>query len=149
MTLLDTLRALAAADIHLRIESDSLKYRAPPGAMTPVLRDALAEHKATVTRLIPTPAGALLIESVRGELTFGELAVEVALQVPGAGEVWLVPRATGRHRVELTPGDLTAMALVQVEFPGARVVSMQRPVRVSPANLHEPEPPDSSLAASV
>lgn len=149
MTLLDTLRALAAADIDLWTEGDRLKYGAPPGAMTPALRGALTDHKPALLRLLPTPAGALLTQAVRGERTFSELGVEVELHVPGAGVVWLVARPTGRPRVELTPADLTAIALVQAEFSGARVVSIRGPVRSATATVHEPEPPDTSLVASV
>jgi hypothetical protein len=44
----DVMRHLAAAGVTLRIEGATLRYRAPPGAIMPDLRDALRELKPTL-----------------------------------------------------------------------------------------------------
>ena len=44
----DLLQALRAAGVTLRIVGNTLRYRAPRGALTPELRAALAEHKPDI-----------------------------------------------------------------------------------------------------
>jgi hypothetical protein len=113
------------------------------------LRAALAESKAALLELLSTLAGQVVAQAIRGEQTFPDLGLDVALKVPGLGEVWLVARPTGRDRPELTPADVTAIALVQAEFPNAEVVSITRRRIRSPMSVHEPAAPDTSHVRSV
>ncbi|HEY0603110.1 MAG TPA: condensation domain-containing protein, partial [Herpetosiphonaceae bacterium] len=48
MTVIDLLTSLRQLNIDLWVEDDRLRFRAPPGALTPDLRAALADHKAEV-----------------------------------------------------------------------------------------------------
>ena len=48
MTVSELLKTLKKRGIDLKPEGDSLRYRAPAGALTPALRKALATHKAEV-----------------------------------------------------------------------------------------------------
>ena len=117
MTLKRLRAALADARISVDLAQDGLRYRAPVGALTAQLREELGRHR----------------EALRDELwhearvrAFEDLDVEVLLTGPEWGEVWLVSRLTGLPRPELTPSDIRAIQLVQREFPGASVVSIQR-----------------------
>jgi hypothetical protein len=48
MTAIELLEDLKKRGVDLEPEGDSLRYRAPAGALTPALRQALAAHKAEV-----------------------------------------------------------------------------------------------------
>ena len=149
------LASLRAVNVVLRLDGARLRYQAPTGALTPELRSAVAEHRAELVALLAaeTAADVLRVKVValrpRGAegtsaetspavcaaavppvagASFVELAVEVLLR-GDFGDVWLVPKATGTRRPELTPADVEVIRLVQAEFPGARVVSIQAPPR--------------------
>jgi len=48
MTARELLETLRRRGVDLKPEGDSLRYRAPAGALTPTLRNALATHKTEV-----------------------------------------------------------------------------------------------------
>ena len=75
MTISALLDELQALGVVLTVAGDKLSYKAPKDAMTPALRAALKEHKATVIDLLtlPTPAcPGPELEALRKEI--GELA---------------------------------------------------------------------------
>ena len=57
---------------------------------------------------------------------FEELGVEVCIRSEELGDVWLVPRYTGRDRKEITPEHAATIHHLLAAFPGARVVSFDR-----------------------
>jgi hypothetical protein len=52
VSLPELLAAVQQAGIHLSADGDTLKYDAPRGALTPDLRAALLEHKATLLAVL-------------------------------------------------------------------------------------------------
>jgi len=48
--------ALKMRDVHVEVVGDKLRCRAAVGVLTPELRQALAEHKAALLRLLTVPA---------------------------------------------------------------------------------------------
>ncbi len=70
-------------------------------------------------------------EPLRGLTTedidsFKELGVEVCLRSEAFGEVWLVPKYTGRDRKEITPEHAATICQVLQAFPGSQVVSFEK-----------------------
>src|SRR2546429_8209542 len=58
MTVAEILADLAQQGVQLWAEGDRLRYRAPKGVLTPVLRAMLSEHKAEILALLQQhPAG--------------------------------------------------------------------------------------------
>ena len=76
----DLLQALRAAGVTLRIVGDSLRYRAPRGALTPELRAALAEHKPDILHDYHERAG---IVEYHGGLPRAEAEALAAVDVLG------------------------------------------------------------------
>ena len=54
----ELLSALSARDIRLRVEGGSLRFNAPPGALTTELRAEIATHKPALLELLASPAPA-------------------------------------------------------------------------------------------
>ncbi|WP_433257650.1 MupA/Atu3671 family FMN-dependent luciferase-like monooxygenase [Streptosporangium sp. CA-135522] len=66
---IDLLSRLRAAGVDLWVDGERLRFSAPPGALTPELRNALGEHRAEVMDLLrraPGPAAAIA-RAERGE----------------------------------------------------------------------------------
>jgi hypothetical protein len=53
MTLSETLDELSHRGVVLEASGDRLRYRAPVGALTPELRDALVMYKGRIARVAP------------------------------------------------------------------------------------------------
>ncbi len=56
MTAQRLLEALHGAGVELRLDGGRLRYRAPPGALTPDLRAAAAEHRDMLVELLTAEA---------------------------------------------------------------------------------------------
>jgi thioesterase domain-containing protein/acyl carrier protein len=56
LTLAELLAAIRTAGIELEVQGDRLKCRAPTGALTPTLSDAIREHKAELMRMLADSA---------------------------------------------------------------------------------------------
>ena len=52
MTAVEVLTTCRQAGIHLEAAGDKLRYEAPPGTLTPALRDTLTQHKAELLSLL-------------------------------------------------------------------------------------------------
>ena len=52
MTTVELLTTCRQAGIHLEAAGDKLRYEAPPGTLTPELRDTLTHHKAELLTLL-------------------------------------------------------------------------------------------------
>ena len=52
MTALELLSNLSSKDIEIWADGDRLRYNAPKGALTPDLREKLADHKSEVLALL-------------------------------------------------------------------------------------------------
>jgi hypothetical protein len=58
--------------------------------------------------------------------SFKALGVEVCLRSEAFGEIWLVPRYTGKDRKEITPEHVATICRVIEAFPGSRVVAFDK-----------------------
>ena len=54
MTAVEVLTTCRQVGIRLEAAGDKLRYEAPPGTLTPALRDTLARHKAELLNLYLT-----------------------------------------------------------------------------------------------
>ena len=52
MTAVELLTTCRQAGIHLDAAGEKLRYEAPPGTLTPALRDTLTQHKAELLSLL-------------------------------------------------------------------------------------------------
>ena len=82
-----------------------------PGVHAPRFRPSTGEPVATNT---PAPKAADVT-------SFEALGASVCLDIPGAGEVWLVPDYTPAARPEVSAADLLSLVSTIRIFPGARV----------------------------
>src|SRR5262245_11435362 len=78
----EVLSAVYRAGIVLRAEGNRLRYDAPEGALTPELRDALAQHKAA---LLAALAPVREFESFHGGLTVPRPAWDLASGLEARG----------------------------------------------------------------
>jgi hypothetical protein len=60
MTPTDLLTELSCRGVMLEAKGNRLRYRAPQGILTPELRQALAEHKTSILRLLSAPPADVL-----------------------------------------------------------------------------------------
>ena len=97
MTLAELLTVVRAADIRLEARGDRLLFDAPPGALTPELRTALAEQKpALLTFLAPVE-----FVTLKGGLTIPVPALRLALDLEARG----IPLATDADHQFVVPKD--------------------------------------------
>jgi len=54
------------------------------------------------------------------------LDIEARIQVPGVGDIWLVPEHTASPRRELTPAHVEAIRCAIAAFPEGQLVSLER-----------------------
>jgi hypothetical protein len=109
MTLAELLTLVRAADIRLEARSDRLLFDAPHGALTPVLRAALADQKpALLAWLAPVE-----FVTLKGGVTIPVPALPLALDLEARG----IPLATDADRQFVVPKDewLTADDLVNIQ----------------------------------
>ena len=135
MIALEVLTELRHRGVELIPEGEAIRYRAPKGAMTPDLRQALSAHKSELLALL----------SHQAQPTFDADASEVAavkLVNTVIGDIWLLAdaEALADHpdiiraglpvfffdEVEMlrgkTPVELKAIGMVKATFPTGRVL---------------------------
>jgi amino acid adenylation domain-containing protein len=102
MTAEELLEELARRDVRIRTEGDALEVRAPRGALTPALRDALACHKLELLSLLARSGGATPDEL---PLAFGQRTHWFCHQVAPASAAYNLLQAA-RVRAAVDPGAL-------------------------------------------
>ena len=77
----------------------------------------------------PPRAEPPLVHNVSDEeiASFKDLGVEVCITSEEIGEVWLVPEYTGQDRKELSVEHSATLTAICAAFPGAKVVSFDKP----------------------
>lgn len=104
VTSADLLADLEARGVRLTADGDNLRYHAPKGVLTPILREALAEHKSELLELVREPEAAIVPAPGQRHAPFPLTDVQQAFWV-------------GR----MAPFDLAnvpALAHVELEIPG-------------------------------
>ena len=74
--------------------------------------------------------------------SFKALGVEVCLRSEAFGEIWLVPRYTGKDRKEITPEHVATICRVIEAFPGSRVVAFDKRPQPDPDEKHDEKEAD-------
>jgi hypothetical protein len=94
---IELLAVVQQAGIRLSADGDTLKYDAPRGALTPALRGALLEHKATLLTLLAP----VEYVDLKGGLVVPRPALQLALDLEERG----VPLATDANHQFIVPTD--------------------------------------------
>ena len=82
MTAVELLTTCRQAGIRLEAAGDRLRYEAPPGTLTPELRDTLAQYKAELLSLLAVPQRFVTLRA--GE-TLPRVAIDLAWSLEGRG----------------------------------------------------------------
>jgi hypothetical protein len=97
VSLPELLAAVRQAGIHLSADGHTLKFDAPRGALTPELRAALIEHKATLLAVLAP----VEYVDLKGGLVVPRPALELALDL----EERRIPLATDADHRFIMPAD--------------------------------------------
>jgi hypothetical protein len=107
MTLPEVLTVVQTAGIRLEARGERLHVEAPPGAVTPALREALTTHKPALLVLL-APSRAFV--TLRGGLTVPAEALQLALDLEARG----IPLRTDADHQFIIPRDPTLTEADQV-----------------------------------
>ncbi len=123
MTAAELFHELLARDVDIWREGDRLRFRAPTGAMTAVLRAQVAAQRHELLALAPyVGAGDGPLGLTAAEIAgFRRLGVAAKLGSTAAGEFWVVPAYTDVDRREVTAADAGKLLALLHAFPGSAV----------------------------
>ena len=160
MTIIEMLSALRSQGIHLWVEGEKLKYRAPHGALTAELKTQLAERKTELLAILRT-GNPLLAEKLSpiapaprsGELplSFAEEGLWLLEQLNPRSSAWNMQsrlRIDGPLAVPALQTALNRLVERQEILRTAFEFHDQRPSRIIAADLHV-ELPVFNVAAST
>ena len=99
MTAVELLTTCREAGIRLQAAGDRLRYEAPPGSLTPELRDTLAQYKAELLSLLAAPQPFVTLRA--GE-TLPRAVIELAWSLEDRG---FELAATADGDLSVTPTD--------------------------------------------
>lgn len=91
----------------------------------------LATQPSPITEAQPTPPRTWLREPITQEEidSFKALDIEIRLDLPDLGPLWLVPEYTDQERKEITPEHAATLRLLLDAFPGGRVTAFDKLTR--------------------
>ncbi|WP_420895035.1 condensation domain-containing protein, partial [Sorangium cellulosum] len=107
MNIKDLLLAAESRGVALRVDGDNLTFRAPKGALTPELRDALVRHKADVLAFLQAGGGPARAPIPRAPVE----ETEPSPLSPGQARLWFLDR--------LVPGSPLYNVYFEVRMRGA------------------------------